>query len=869
MASSPAQLAGMTFTAITERFQKAITFDPGSKRQLAILHCLLYIQAEETIFKNAVQRFLKTDQLFDRIDWPTAEKMLESKLGEQYMVYNDSIRRVLAAVNALANLTHPDSSKAILTVEEWSEDKYDRFMLAVLDVDNSIEKQIKILRDANQRLISTQVDKHISLGKESTRFDKMRTKLSAAASVLGPNLGFDCLCHQKHAAFLKIPEWSRPQGQVVDEEFSLLFHNENDVCAWKCIEMSSNVKKVEEIHERGQDTTHEGGTGRQVRFAGDEFELEEDTDFITINAQAESARHLAVEATTGGISSPQHIELARPPSLCEYMASIQKEDNESGKFNVVMNTPSLSLRMTPIAALGRPVTLIPLELHFSERGGRPLTTLERLKLSTQVASAVLCLYHTTWLPEFWSYADIYLRHDGDGLKFNPWIVNSRTTGISSQAANDSTTSLTDPTILSLCRFLVELCFGAPLSRIRKAYGSHYELGRGEAAADRDMIETILSWATDETISPRDRPFYEEGRLYMDAASRFWNLRDATTDKWFELYLEVRKVAKRIRTDRPNKPDQRIRVAILDTGVDINDPFLKLFAIKRRIVYQDFAQPGSFSKLPVDEVGHGTHICGILLTIADNIDVYVARVSIDGKRWNGSQVAEAIKWAVEEKGVHIICLSFGFPYTTKQLDPIRRAILKANAADVLIFAAASNWGGNQPVAFPACMDEVICVGSADGRGVKSVFTPNLPQGKRLCVLGERIESSWPPNMLNGNESPPRKSGTSFATPVAAGVAAMVLDYMWTFKDKKEYKSCIPKLLTRRGMLCVFKQMVEEYPTHDYLVPWQLFNFRVSGDLDEDEDGGIMDIDGTGTVRLPEGRNPGMGIVEKIVGILRLL
>lgn len=410
-------------------------------------------------------------------------------------------------------------------------------MLAVLDVDNSIEKQIKILRDANQRLISTQVEKQISLGKESTRFDKMRTKLSAAASVLGPNLGFDCLCHQKHAAFLKIPEWSRPQGQVVDEEFSLLFHNENDVCAWKCIEMSSNVKKVEEIHERGQDTTHDGGTGRQVRFAGDEFELEEDTDFITINAQAESARHLAVEATTGGISSPQHIELARPPSLCEYMASIQKEDNESGKFNVVMNTPSLSLRMTPIAALGRPVTLIPLELHFSERGGRPLTTLERLKLSTQVASAVLCLYHTTWLPEFWSYADIYLRHDGDGLKFNPWIVNSRTTGVSIQAANDSTTSLTDPTILSLCRFLVELCFGAPLSRIRKAYGSHYELGRGEAAADRDMIETILSWASDETISPRDRPFYEEGRLYMDAVRNclkcdFGQVKTSMTDPTF-------------------------------------------------------------------------------------------------------------------------------------------------------------------------------------------------------------------------------------------------------------------------------------------------------------------------------------------------
>lgn len=72
---------------------------------------------------------------------------------------------------------------------------------------------------------------------------------------------------------------------------------------------------------------------------------------------------------------------------------------------------------------------------------------------------------------------------------------------------------------------------------------------------------------------------------------------------------------------------------------MNDPFLNPFAIKRRIVYKDFAQPGSSSGLPVDEVGHGTHICGTLLTIADNIDVYVARVSVDGKHWNGLQVAE--------------------------------------------------------------------------------------------------------------------------------------------------------------------------------------------------------------------------------------
>lgn len=274
-------------------------------------------------------------------------------------------------------------------------------------------------------------------------------------------------------------------------------------------------------------------------------------------------------------------------------------------------------------------------------------------------------------------------------------------------------------------------------------------------------------------------------------------------------------------------------------------------------------------------------------MADNIDVYVARVSVDGKGWNGSQVAEvvcysqfqsrnevltciccqAIKWAVEEKKVHIISISFGFSCTTKRLEPIRRAILKANAADVLIFAAASNKGGNEHVAFPARMDEVICVGSTNGRGCISDFTPHLDPGKRLCALGEQIESSWPPGMLDGG----RKSGTSFATPVAARVAAMVLDYMWAVKDLDEpdYKFLIPKLLTRRGMLSVFKRMVVSYPTHDYLVPWHLFHSRYSGDVVEVEDEETKDIDGKATVKAAKERKPGMGIVSAIIDILRQL
>lgn len=72
---------------------------------------MLDIEAEETIFRNAVLRVLETDHDYDKIDWSSAESLLRSKLGAQYMIYNDCIEKVLAGVNALTLLTHPNKSE--------------------------------------------------------------------------------------------------------------------------------------------------------------------------------------------------------------------------------------------------------------------------------------------------------------------------------------------------------------------------------------------------------------------------------------------------------------------------------------------------------------------------------------------------------------------------------------------------------------------------------------------------------------------------------------------------------------------------------------------------------------------------------------
>lgn len=180
--------------------------------------------------------------------------------------------------------------------------------------------------------------------------------------------------------------------------------------------------------------------------------------------------------------------------------------------------------------------------------------------------------------------------------------------------------------------------------------------------------------------------------------------------------------------------------------------------------------------------------------------------------------KAIEAAIEEE-VNIISMSFGFPAYDKHLEGIQRAIGKASSARILMFCAASNGGGNTSIAYPANQNEVICVNSANGLGCPSEYNPGEAQeGRNLCALGEAVKSSWPKLQQQ------RKSGTSFATPIAAALAAVVLDYVrQNMPDSDEFM--ISKLQMRKGMLEVLvKLMSRKRSDYYYLDPGKLFNER---------------------------------------------
>ena len=140
--------------------------------------------------------------------------------------------------------------------------------------------------------------------------------------------------------------------------------------------------------------------------------------------------------------------------------------------------------------------------------------------------------------------------------------------------------------------------------------------------------------------------------------------------------------------------------------------------------------------------------------------------------------------------------------------------------MLLFAAASNGGGNKKRAYPARFEGVFCINSCDGEGNKSRFNPNtIKDEKNFSILGEHVESAWPADLGTGNTS--RRSGTSYATPIAAGLAASVIEFLGQnlkIPDAARKVEIMEDLQTYYGMKKVLSLMAHERDGYDYLCPW---------------------------------------------------
>ncbi|HLZ38627.1 MAG TPA: S8 family serine peptidase [Mycobacteriales bacterium] len=214
----------------------------------------------------------------------------------------------------------------------------------------------------------------------------------------------------------------------------------------------------------------------------------------------------------------------------------------------------------------------------------------------------------------------------------------------------------------------------------------------------------------------------------------------------------------------------IDIAVVDTGVDLDTPDLA-----GRIAPGYNAWTGGRTP-PQDDNGHGTVVAGAAAATTDNHvgiagAAWTARIipvkALDASGWGDDvHVSAGIQWAVDH-GAEIINLSLGDPSPSAAL---HAAVQYARSHGVLVVAAAGN-SGVEAAYYPAAYPEVLAVGATDEHGDVADFST---RGAWIDVVapGRRIVSTTLDTDAPYAEAYDTRSGTSFAAPLASGIATLV-------------------------------------------------------------------------------------------------
>ena len=223
------------------------------------------------------------------------------------------------------------------------------------------------------------------------------------------------------------------------------------------------------------------------------------------------------------------------------------------------------------------------------------------------------------------------------------------------------------------------------------------------------------------------------------------------------------------------------VAILDSGVaNVHDDIAPQVVGFANFVSADTKEDPKAD--PEDKYGHGTHVAGIVAAKANNtigvagvcpdctiLDVKVLNDSGSG---SSSAIANGISWAAAN-GAKVINMSLGQRVSSRTLET---AVNNAWNRGVVIVAAAGN-AGTQAKIYPGAYPNVIAVAATDNRDVKASFS-TYGKWVDLAAPGVNVYSTFPnhPFVLgtqNGRSTGyDIGSGTSMASPIVAGVAALV-------------------------------------------------------------------------------------------------
>ncbi len=245
----------------------------------------------------------------------------------------------------------------------------------------------------------------------------------------------------------------------------------------------------------------------------------------------------------------------------------------------------------------------------------------------------------------------------------------------------------------------------------------------------------------------------------------------------------------------------VTMAIIDTGIDgnhtalddldddntTNDPKIVAF-------YDAINNPGATNGteiFPYDDNGHGTHCAGITagtgapdyrhIGVAPRANLVGVKVLDGGGSGSFAAVMAGMEWTVEKRhefNIRAASMSLGaltgaIEWTSSEEESVNRMANEMMRAGVTLFIAAGNSGGTATIGTPGSAEDVITVGSLDKNTAIAVYSSQGPteEGRvkpNVAFVGSSVNA---PD-ANTGDGYVALSGTSMATPGAAGVAVLM-------------------------------------------------------------------------------------------------
>lgn len=253
----------------------------------------------------------------------------------------------------------------------------------------------------------------------------------------------------------------------------------------------------------------------------------------------------------------------------------------------------------------------------------------------------------------------------------------------------------------------------------------------------------------------------------------------------------------VKADTSELTGKGVRVAVLDTGIDITHDAFKGMAIEE----EDFSDDGKG-----DKNGHGTHcagtifgrlVGGVRIGLAPCVtEAFIGKVLRDDRGGNTDMLFKGLNWALQND-VDVISMSLGFDFpgyvkrmtdngwaadlaTSNALvayrDNLRlldnlaaqtKALIPFNGGTVIVAASGNESQPDRRIAasLPSAADGVVSVGAVAKSDDGLTVAPFSNTKVRVCAPGVAIKSAKAGGGLVA------KSGTSMACPHVAGVAAL--------------------------------------------------------------------------------------------------